>query len=340
MEHHELTSLFKKQLSGSITTLEFAQLKQLVVELDEQLVEQCLYEVWELHEAADKRNKMSFEAVRENLKRIIQPDLKKELPESPPHKASIQFGHTIQRVAAIIALPFMLGLGVYYFTKKSTINDFAKSQYSIETANGERTRIVLPDGTRVLVSANSTFTYPATFSKGSREVCISGEAYFDVKHNADMPFIVKSKEINIKVLGTKFNVYAYPDDEFFEVSLVEGKIQASLNHNNSKSFVLKPNEKLRYLYASNTFQKSRTDLQVETAWTRGDLYFQSETLHTILPKIERFYGVKFAINGQLPDLRLTASFHETDVNEILRNLSVHYQFSYDKNGENINLKFK
>ncbi len=340
MEHHELTALLTKQLSGSITTQEFAQLKQLVFSLDEQLVEQCLYKVWELHEAVDKRNKLSFEAVRENLKRIIQPETKKELSASPQQKASIQFGYYIKRVAAFIALPLMLSFGVYYFTKKSTIDDFAKNQYSIETANGERTRIVLPDGTRVIVSANSTFTYPATFSKGSREVSISGEAYFDVTQNADMPFIVKSKEINIKVLGTKFNVYAYPEDDFFEVSLVEGKIQASLNRNSSKSYVLKPNEKLRYLYASNTFQKSKTDLQVETAWTRGDLYFQSETLHTILPKIERFYGVKFSINGQLPGLKLTASFNETDVNEILRNLSVLYQFSYHKNGENIYLKLK
>jgi ferric-dicitrate binding protein FerR (iron transport regulator) len=200
--------------------------------------------------------------------------------------------------------------------------------------------LVLPDGTRVIVSANTTFTYPATFGKQSREVSLSGEAYFDVTHNAGLPFVVKSKDLSIKVLGTKFNVYAYPRENYFEASSVEGKIQAYSERNKKKIMTLLPNEKVRYNYANETFEKSTTDLQVETAWTRGDLYFQSETLLSILPKLERYYGVKFDINGQLPNTVLTASYHETDVNEILRNLAIHYRFSYTKNGEVIHLNIK
>jgi ferric-dicitrate binding protein FerR (iron transport regulator) len=339
MERQQLSALLKKQLYGTITSPEFAQLKQLVFSLDEQLVEQCLYEVWEAYELTHKRNKTSFEIVKANLKRIIQPQNTMEEQQILLPKVAIPYLYYIQRIAAFILLPLMLSFGVYYFTKKSTLSDLAKNKYSIETANGERTRLVLPDGTRVMVSANSTFTYPATFGKNKREVNLSGEAYFDVTHNADLPFIVKSKEVNIKVLGTKFNVYAYPDENYFEASLVEGKIQAYAIRND-KVITLLPNQKVRYNYANETLEKSSTDLQVETAWTRGDLYFQSETLHSILPKIERFYGVKFNINGQFPNLKLTASFHETDVNEILRNLSVHYDFSYNKNGEVIYLKFK
>jgi len=340
MERQQLSALLKKQLYGTITSQEFAQLKQLVFSLDEQLVEQCLYEVWEAYEPTHKRNQKSFEIVKTNLKRIIQPqNTMEEQPKSLP-KSAIPYQYYIQRIAAFILLPLMLSFGVYYFTKKSTLSDLAKNQYSIETSNGERSRLVLPDGTRVMVSANTTFTYPATFGKQSREVSLSGEAYFDVTHNAGLPFVVKSKDVSIKVLGTKFNVYAYPSENYFEASLVEGKIQAYSERNKKKVMTLLPNEKVRYNYANETFEKSTTDLQVETAWTRGDLYFQSETLLSILPKLERYYGVKFDINGQLPNTVLTASYHETDVNEILRNLAIHYRFSFTKNGEIIHLNIK
>jgi len=340
MEHQELSALLKKQLYGVIKNQEFVRLKQLVFSLEEQIVEQCLYEVWEAHEAADKRNMTSFETVKANLKRIIQPQNNAEDKEQAPELKSIQFMYYAQRIAAVILLPLMFSFGVYYFTKKSTIDDLAKSQYIIETSNGERSRLVLPDGTRVLISANTTFTYPAIFGKKNREVSLSGEAYFDVTHNKDLPFIVKSKEINIKVLGTKFNIHAYSNEDYFEASLVEGSIQAYSENKPKLSVKLAPNEKVIFNYANQSFDKSTTDLKVETAWTRGDLYFKSEKLLSILPKLERYYGVTFNIAGQIPNQILTASYHETDVNDILKNLAVHYKFNYTKNGDTILLNFK
>lgn len=339
MERQELSTLLKKQLYGTIKHQEFLQLKKMILTLDEHLVEQCLFEVWETYSATDKRNQVSYEMVKENLKRIIQPQSKTEVQVPIQTKKTIPFLFYALRVAAVILIPLMLSFGVYFYTKRSTIADLAKSHYTIETSSGERTHLTLPDGTRVMVSANTTFTYPATFGKDNRKVSLSGEAYFDVTHNADLPFIVKSKKMNIKVLGTKFNIYAYPNENYFEASLVEGKIQAYSTGTKKTIMTLLPNEKVRYHYASETFEKTSTDLKVETAWTRGDLYFQSETLLSILPKLERYYGVKFDIDGQLPSQMLTTSYHETDINEILRNLSVHFRLSYSKNGNVVHLKF-
>ena len=344
MEIQELSALLKKQLYGTIKQQEFVRLRELIYSLDEQILDECLYQVWEEYTPMGKRNILSFEAVKENLKRIIQP--RKQVQEDVEEEdgvselKTVAFIYYLKRVAAILILPLMVGIAAYYITKRSTINDLAVNEYSIETANGERTRVVLPDGTKVLISANTSFTYPATFGTKNREVKLIGEAYFEVTHNADLPFIVRSKDVNVQVLGTKFNVFAYPQEDYFETSLVEGKIQAYTNNNPEDKIILSPNEKLRYTYASGTMKKTTSDLQVETAWTRGDLYFQSEDLHTVLPKLERYYGVKFNIVGQLPDKQVTASYHETDVNEIMKNLSIHYKFSYKKNGELIYLKFK
>lgn len=342
MEPIELSALLKKQLSGSIKHVEFVRLRELLYSLDEQIIEQCLFDVWETYTPTDKRNVMSFEKVKENLIKIIQPQIKiwDEGKKNVTKRTNTIFLKYMQRVAAIVLLPLMLSFGVYYITRKATIDELAANQYSIETSNGERSRLVLPDGTRVLVSANSTFTYPATFGKKSREVNLEGEAFFDVTHNADLPFVVKSKEISVSVLGTKFNIYAYPEESYFEASLVKGSIQVTVNDDKTKRMILVPNEKVIYNYASQTFNKLKTDLRTETAWTRGDLYFQSESLATILPKLERFYGVRFTMEGKIPVEFLTASYHETDVNDVLRNLAIHYSFNYQKAGELVHLKFR
>jgi ferric-dicitrate binding protein FerR (iron transport regulator) len=339
MERKELSALLSKHVSGTINKNDFERLRTLLLTYDEQTIESCLYEVWQSYTSSSKRNIGVYEKVKENLKRIIRPEVQ-TVSFIEKKKDSRTVLNSVLRVAAMLTVPLMLSVGVYYFTKKATINELALNMYTIETSNGERTRLTLADGTRVMVSANTVFSYPAVFGEKSREVNLVGEAFFEVSHNAEKPFIVKSKEVSIKVLGTKFNVYAYPNEDFFEASLVEGKIQAFQNRNSYQNLVLKPNEKVRYHYASNTFEKSKTDLQVETAWTRGDLYFQSEDMHDILPKLERYYGVKFHIQGQLPNQSLTASYHETDINEILRNMAIHYHFSYTKKGETIYLNFQ
>jgi len=339
MESNELSALLFKHVSGSISKNDFERMRTLVLACDEETVEACLSDVWLLYTATSKRNTGAYDKVRENLQRIIRPE-ERIVPLIEKQKIRNTTLYSVLRVVAMFAAPLMLSIGVYYFTKSATINNLASNIYTIETSNGERTRLTLPDGTRVLVAANSTFIYPAVFGEQSREVNLTGEAFFEVKHNAKQPFIVKSKEVSIKVLGTKFNVYAYPNEAYFEASLVEGKIQVFQNTENTRIIELKPNDKVRFNYTNSTFEKSETNLTTETAWTRGELYFQSENMLSIIPKLERYYGVKFHINGRIPEEALTASYHETDVNEILRNLAVHYQFSYKKNGDTIYVNFK
>jgi ferric-dicitrate binding protein FerR (iron transport regulator) len=328
MEHQEVLELLKKQLYGTIKHPEFIRLKQLFNMLEDAVLEQCMYDVWQDY-STHKRNKVSFERVKRDIKRILQPKKQKVVP----------FTYYLQRIAAVVLLPLMVGFGIYYFTKRSTINELADNTYSIETLSGERSRLVLPDGTRVMINSNSSFTYSAAFGKKNREVNLLGEAYFEVTHNSDLPFTVKSRDIVTKVLGTKFNLYAYPDEKFFEASLINGSVEVRDYKNPPNRIVLVPNEKVRYDYASQRFEKSKTDLRTETAWTRGELYFQSESLSSILLKLERFYGVSITTDGNLPDEILTASFRETDINDILRNLSIHYSFRYNKKGDNIHLRF-
>lgn len=131
------------------------------------------------------------------------------------------------RIAAAAIFLLLISLTGYLYIDKINIQTAIAQMYTISAEKGERASVTLPDGTKVYLNAKSTLSYPASFSLNERTVQLTGEAYFEVKHDADAPFIVKTAEIQIKVLGTTFNLYAYPDDSWFEASLVEGSIEVT-----------------------------------------------------------------------------------------------------------------
>ena len=136
MEIQELSALLKKQLYGTIKQQEFVRLRELIYSLDEQILDECLYQVWEEYTPMGKRNILSFEAVKENLKRIIQP--RKQVQEDVEEEdgvselKTVAFIYYLKRVAAILILPLMVGIAAYYITKRSTINDLEVNEYLYE----------------------------------------------------------------------------------------------------------------------------------------------------------------------------------------------------------------
>src|SRR5260221_1009127 len=128
----------------------------------------------------------------------------------------------------------------------------------ITTKNGSKTNLLLPDGTRVWLNAGSSITYDSSYDKMMREVILSGEGYFDVVRNKEKPFIIHAAKINIKVLGTQFNVKSYPTDNTTEASLIHGSIEVTFRDKPNKKIILKPNEKIVVDNDRNTDDVSST----------------------------------------------------------------------------------
>ena len=171
----------------------------------------------------------------------------------------------------------------------------------------------LPDNTKLYLGAGSSIRMEEGFGKNNRADYLSGEALFDVTHNKDLPFIVHCDKYDVKVLGTLFNVKAYPEDELSETSLIRGKVEISLK-NNSKKITLKPDQKAIIgnkadnLVLENNKQEAGQAYEkitvsplsystidsaaVETAWTRGRLEIVNESFEDIRNKLERWYNVK------------------------------------------------
>lgn len=261
-----------------------------------------------------------------------------------------------------ISLAFLILVGaftIYSFINKSVSavpEKDALTKSEVSTKNGSRsTKIQLPDGTMVWLNSSSKLTYDNEhFGSGIREVSLTGEAYFDVVKNPAKPFIIHTAKLDIKVLGTAFNVKCYPNEKNTETSLIRGSIEVTLKDRQEK-IVMKPNEKLiisndelrpdKELAKTinktvNTKAKPIIELGhlnhyptdnsiVETGWVENRLVFSSETLDEIVIKMERWYGVNIRIEDEkLKKELLTGIFEEETINQALAAMKLTTPFNY------------
>lgn len=164
---------------------------------------------------------------------------------------------------------------------------------------GKNSRITLSDGTKVWLNAGSQLLYPSTFTRKTREVLLIGEAFFEVTHNKEKPFIVRTEHIDVEVFGTSFDVSAYTDDKFFETVLVDGKVGIEVKKegflSGKEKIILLPNQRIVIDKVEGDTKVSQVDVSLYTSWKDGMLKFETENLDRILRKLERYYNKKVII---------------------------------------------
>lgn len=324
----EIKLLFSKYLENQMSPDEIARLKILIRNMNEETFSENLYSLWINYEPAGPRNKQAFEEISSNMKSIIQPNSKFRL-----------YNYILRYTVAACILA-LTSFSFYFYNENKVMSELNVQEYKVSTEKGERASITLSDGTKVYLNAQSHISYPALFNSKQRAVYLEGEAYFEVKHNKSVPFIVHTSKADIKVLGTTFNIYSYPDEKWFETTLVSGRIQVDMHNLHKQSVILSPQHKLRYNNLTGEYNTQKTDLKLETAWRKGDLIFRSENIHIVLKQIGTFYGINFHIEGNYPEKLFTGNYHEKDINQVLQNLQQHYTFTYNKKGGDIYLKFE
>lgn len=199
-----------------------------------------------------------------------------------------RFIKRLTRYAAILMLPLISGLTVWLISDKKQADIELVECY---VANGERRTVELPDGSQVQINSGSLFIYPKEFLGKERTVYLAGEANFSVESNHAKPFIVGTKSLQIQVVGTKFNVESYPENDKTIVTLEHGAVKVYKDKNPGKSILMNPNEQLTYSSDENRFTLSQIDASSFANWTSGELYFSKKTLDQILKTLERHYNV-------------------------------------------------
>jgi len=216
-----------------------------------------------------------------------------------------------QRIAAFLLIP-IVGFGILFWA--SQFNQSAGLYTETIAPRGQKSQIVLVDGTKVWLNSDTKIKYPGTFSKNQRDVYLEGEAFFEVSKNPHQPFVVHTTGISVKVLGTKFNVKAYPDEDNVETSLFEGKISLLMTNPWSKEMAVKevrPGQSLLYSKADRELTENRFPEEEITGWKKNQLIFRDDTFSNLVKKVERWYDVKVVYNEKLfNDRRLTVELYE------------------------------
>ncbi|MCY7291235.1 MAG: FecR family protein, partial [Ferruginibacter sp.] len=351
MYKDRIWTLMSRKLSGEATSAELSELDELQkMHPDVGLPSQFVQEFWNMPaETEEEFLEATFHLHTEILQKkgfhlnsnhTETGSFTLEDHQNIPKKKRLLFA----AVTCVLLVSLVL-IGIYNNKESNTsvANKIAKSEVS--TKKGSRTKVQLPDGTTVWLNSSSKLTYDnQNFGKLIREVSLSGEAYFDVVKNKAKPFIIHTAKMDIKVLGTVFNVKCYPGEKTTETSLIHGSVEVTLNDRQEK-IMLKPNEKLIF----NTLQNQSKKIDavtnhlkisekekpiielshltiypldnsiVETGWKENKLVFRNESLDEIALKMERWYGVSILIsNEDLKNELITGSFEKETIYQALK----------------------
>ncbi len=187
---------------------------------------------------------------------------------------------------------------------------------------GKRSEITLADGTHIWLNSGSQLSYPSEFSSKSREVYLSGEAFFDVTPDAHKPFFVVTRDFKIRVLGTQFNVSSYSDDKTVQTVLVKGKVVASKNKLFAKTIELEPGERIVYNKDDDSMVKDKVDVQLYASWVNGYLIFENEPTTEVFKKLERYYNQHIIVDEGLEKNTFSGKLDLKDnIRDVLENIS-------------------
>ena len=211
--------------------------------------------------------------------------------------------------------------------------------HMIRVPRGAEYNLQLSDNTRVFLNSGSSLRYPVRFTGNVREVFLSGEGYFEVTKDATRPFVVKAEEVEVRVLGTSFNVNAYPEENVIETTLVNGKVQVD---HGTKENVLTPGMQLVYDRINGISNVREVDIEVYTSWKDGYYYFKRESLEKIMDILARWYNLN--VFFQNPDLK-TMEFggrlkRYEDITYLLKKMEETQDVQFVINGNAIMIKRK
>ena len=369
--------LLVKKLTKEASVAELRELEHWLLEHpDDKQMADKLVEHWETPLPGNLDPNLLFSRHLSRLKKVDptfgaslpMPD--NDIPALPKPGFFRKYSRKVISTAAILIVVLATAFWVLnpdILHKRGETKEPGQIVNEIQTRHGSRSKIVLPDGSKVWVNANSQLLYKPGFGISHRRVQLNGEAYFDVAKNKELPFEIETRRIKVKVTGTVFNVRAYDDEEKAETSLFEGSVQVSQRVFPDKNYYLKPNQKLIIDESKLVEQEARVSgkttkkvtnttaldnipepilthisydprdsMVLETSWLFSTLAFNNESFLEIANKMEKWYGVEiFFESKKLEEMRFTGRFTRETIQEALEALQFTAKFKFRKEDNRI-----
>ena len=277
MEKNNIVRIIGTYLSGRFSpeTEEKVQ-KWIIKDKDTEEKEKASLEYWDQLEAkTDPDTKLALNRVNQKI------GYKKMVPR-PFYQKRMSIA------AALIPLLIIAGSYLYYTSTKD-------KWVEISVAYGDKKHFLLPDSSEIWLNAGTAIKYPEKFSKAQRLVYLDGEAYFSVRKDAAKPFIVETSQLSVKVLGTQFNVQAYPDDNKIETTLCEGSVNVT---DGELGVTLTPSQQAVYSKVTQALTTRKVDVRLYTAWKEGLFVFENKPLEEIMNTLSRWYNINVFYSNQ------------------------------------------
>ena len=330
--------LIIKYLSGAMNREEEAELKNWLESDKKNKKTLSLFErIWNTKEKGENENmqtawnnvakKAGIALPFEDIKINTIP-----VPHAKSQKKS-RYGYQFLRYAAV----FLAAVSLAFLFKKTTQTSQAPGQEQVLVQYGKQNNVVLPDGSKVVLDAGSKLSFPKGFAGDSREVYLSGEAYFEVTHNPKKPFIIYANKGIITVLGTKFNVRAWKfDDNEVQVAVAEGKVSLRGNSSEKGNAAIINKGNMSYLTSThlNPVVPKKVNVENHLAWMQRNLILENTPLNEVLDRLSRWYNLKFELPSPVYDsVRITGTFQKKSVAHILEaiGLMTHLTYKRDNN---------
>jgi len=321
--------------------------------------ENNLHLLWKELDTDAKNTEIDLEALLDRIHHSIHLKSGKRTTEKvfrKRHNTATSFNHIILnlgRIAAILLFPVMGYIGWELVSQNMWEKNQAEVLYNeIKCPLGAISKFELPDGTRGVLNNGSTLKYPVKFSGSAREVKLYGEAFFDVQHYRKRPFIIRTVGLDVKVLGTRLNVYSYPDEDYQEITLESGSLELLLldgdqlvtvaemksgqhvvyNFSDGGSDVrveskdkdpVKLEEQIVYRLEKGEIYLKNDETEQYTGWKDGKLVLRNDPMPILLKRMERWYSVKFNImDERINNYTYWATFGPESIDQVLNLLSL------------------
>ena len=315
--------MIKKYRENTISPEEFDRLKGNVNKIPDPELSDAIEDIWKqssqgMMDAATKRG------VRESLSSKLRP-------------AGIG---RLRRfaIAAAVLIPMLAASAIFFAVR--TDRPASQQVFTVFTEGGQKTRMYLPDGTKVWLNSGSTLEYDNNYNSGNRRVKMTGEAFFDVAKSEAAGFIVDAGGISVLVHGTAFNVTSYEQDQTISVSLNRGKVSVENASDHSLIAELSPDQQLVISKKDLSGKVYACDAEYESLWTQNKLRLEDASTAELFKAMEHWYGVSITTGNAIPSNRYSLTIKTESLSEMLDLINRLTPIKYTINGEEVTITYK
>lgn len=322
MLYTQLKDLIRKLFNGEIDYPQFSILKRLMKEAGDKELMTALSELWDTERLT--------EPMDASLKFEVLSALEQQIGMERPKSYRINWW----KYAAIIAIPLFITTAYLLVFKHSPQRDFV-----VFTQKGQKSQVLLPDGTKVWLNGGSKLTYSNDFNEDNRRVQLSGEGFFQVKKDQEHLFSVETGEVSVEVHGTEFNVEAYKEDQNIKVSLLNGKVALINEHSKLKMLDMLPGAQVAVSKKTLQWNRYNWDVETETLWVKNMLRFENARAEEVFTKLQRWYGLNIHVENPDQSIRYGFTLKSESIREMLDLINKITPITYKIHGEEVYIRY-